>query len=127
MLRARIVAMLIFASVVVCFSWLATREESTSPLVLPSLEEQKEIFRYLVQRESLIRKRAEQKFPGDHWSQSDDFHNAETALVRQLAAQSKQSQQGIWFAIDRGIRQHWFAQYPREVSNPPCKPRPFYD
>lgn len=71
---------------------------------------------------------AARKFPGDHWSQDDDFHNVEQRVVRQAARQLGVQPSDLLRAIDENLHdQTAQGRSPRRASVVPCKPRPFYD
>lgn len=90
---------------------------------LPAAE-RREIAQALAAQEPVWRSRAEAYFPGDRWSQDDDFFNQEHRAVRGMAAARGTSPGEILRAIDEGLRT---APANRKVSAAPVKPRPFYD
>lgn len=74
---------------------------------------------------------AEESFPRDAWSQSDDFHGKERDLVRKLASERGVPLEDVLRAVDDDLHaaatQHRDAPDPRRARAVPCKPRPFYD
>jgi hypothetical protein len=86
-------------------------------------------------QESNWRTRSEQSFPGDDWSQRDDFHAQERDKVNELAAAQKLPVEQVLRAVDLDVRasaRHGGAAPgsdadPRGARAVPCKPRPFYD
>lgn len=79
----------------------------------------------LADRETGFRDRSRRHFPGDVWSQDDDFHNMEQRWVRGVAKQNDFSVGELFYAIDKDIRSKRVPN--RRSSASPCKPRPFYD
>jgi hypothetical protein len=74
-----------------------------------------------------MRARAADGFPGDIWSQDDDFHNAEQRLAGDLAARHGAGVADVLRAIDEGLRERWpVAGPPPRTTVPPCHPRPEY-
>jgi hypothetical protein len=79
-------------------------------------------------REPAWRDSAEEIFPADRWSQSDDFHAREARRIVELANERGVSVEDVLRAIDEDLR-----RVPYEVAAQrgaravPCKPRPFYD
>jgi hypothetical protein len=65
-------------------------------------------------------------FPGDLWSQDDDFHHKEMEWARGAARRLGVRLGDALKAIDRGLRAA-AAGTPLRATVPPCKPRPFYD
>ena len=100
----------------------------TAPVPPParalSAAERTEIARSLAAQEPTWRVRAEKLFPGDRWSQDDDFYNQEHRAVRSTAAVRGTSPGEVLRAIDEGLRA---APDHRKVTVAPVKPRPFYD
>lgn len=82
------------------------------------------IARSVAQREPGWERAAQRKFPGDRWSQDDDFHNQEQRAARRAASRYHIQLGSVLHAIDQQLRQ---APDSRKVHAVPCKPRPFYD
>ena len=78
----------------------------------------------LIEPEQQWRAAAKRRFPGDHWSQDDDFHRVEQSRVRRIAGRRKVTLTDVLRAIDEGLR---VRPQGRRVTASPCKPRPFYD
>jgi hypothetical protein len=78
----------------------------------------------LIESEQHWRASAKRRFPGDHWSQDDDFHRVEQSRARSIASRRKITLTDVLRAIDEGLRSH---PQGRRVTASPCKPRPFYD
>ena len=72
---------------------------------------------------------AQRAYPGDLWSQSDDFHGREKRWAQAVARRLKIRVDDVLGAIDEGLRSQTGdtsgGRRRRGVS--PCKPRPFYD
>ena len=72
-----------------------------------------------------FRRHALERFPGDTWSQGDDFSNQERSFVWREARAREVRVGSVLEAIDRDVRAH-----PGEGGErgrvPPCMPRPYY-
>lgn len=76
--------------------------------------------------EAGFRRDALETFPGDPWSQGDQFAAQERTLVERLSGDEKLRPGVIFDAIDRDIKRG--GPGARERGRvPPCMPRPFYD
>jgi hypothetical protein len=75
--------------------------------------------------EPMMRRNARRNFPGDHWSQDDDFHNQERVLAGALASRYGLDPSEVFAIIDADLRRQRDPH--RESGAAPCKPRPFYD
>ena len=90
--------------------------------MLPSL------FAEIDRQEPEMRAAAAHAFPGDAWSQDDDFHEREQKKARELAASRGVRLADVLLAIDEGIRASW-PPAPTVRPNPavpPCRPRLSY-
>lgn len=65
-------------------------------------------------------------FPGDRWSQDDDFGNSERRWVSHAAQQRGVPPTDVFRAIDENLRTEPVLP-PRKATASPSKPRPFYD
>jgi hypothetical protein len=87
----------------------------------------RELYAAVAGAEPRFRARAADGFPGDLWSQDDDFHNAEQRLASELAARHGVRVADVLRAIDDGMRARWpAAAPPPQATVPPCHPRPDY-
>ena len=86
--------------------------------------ERKHIALDLLEPEARWRRSCERRFPGDQWSQDDDFHRLEQSRVRAIAGRLHVRLTDVLRAIDEGLREH---PEGHRVTASPCKPRPFYD
>ncbi len=83
-------------------------------------------IRAWLQREAGERAGNRAHFPGDHWSQDDDFHNSEAAWMREVSGRNHVPLEQVILALDQVLHR----RYPnpdRQTYARPCKPRPFYD
>jgi hypothetical protein len=86
-------------------------------------------------REVAWRAKSVGAFPGDHWSQDDDFHSTESAFVRREARRLGVRLSGLLLAIDAGLHAAAVTASSapttsgasRQAAVVPCKPRPVYD
>ncbi len=112
---------------VLCALWVVFRAATAPPPRAPrplSAAERREVAQSLAAQEAYWQERAERHFPGDRWSQDDDFYNLEHHSVRALAASRGTSPGDVLLGIDEWLRA---APAGRKVTASPCKPRPFYD
>jgi hypothetical protein len=83
------------------------------------------IAQRLAEAEPAARARSRLSFPGDRWSQDDDFHNHERRLVHHLAARHGLDRAAVLAILDADLRS---GRVPGRLSGAaPCKPRPFYE
>ena len=101
----------------------ATAPAPPAPRVL-SPAERRELAASLARQEPYWQDYSERHFPGDRWSQDDDFFNLEQQAVRSLAQSRGTSPATVLLGIDELLRA---APSGRKVTASPCKPRPFYD
>lgn len=91
-------------------------------------EAQREAFSVMVSAEPSMRHQAETNFPGDPWSQDDDFHALEVQKVISHANLRGLSTADVLRALDDGLREGW--PRPDNISMkatvPPCRPRAIY-
>jgi hypothetical protein len=115
-------ALVFIGCVVVAFVRAAS---SSAPRSVRRLEpaERAGIAARLASQEQYWRSRAEREFPGDRWSQDDDFHNLEHMAARREALMTGAGVGDVLLSIDEGLRAR---PEGRRVSPAPCKPRPFY-
>ena len=88
--------------------------------------ERRELGRTAAQKEPSWRASAQKTFPGDDWSQDDDFQKKERDWVGDRSAALGVSPAQIFRAIDEDLHAH-SPTPPRKANASPCKPRPFYD
>lgn len=100
------------------------RPPAAAPKVLTLLH-QRQLYREFAAAEPSMRAAAAANFPGDAWSQDDDFHNREQALLRHVALREKVSVTELLMWLDRGMRERW--PLPEGVvvrpTAAPCRPR----
>lgn len=87
------------------------------------------VARAVRQAEPAFRRRALERFPGDPWSQGDDFAAQERALVERLAAREGMRVGAVLKSIDEDVkrRQGPTSGWLDRGQVAPCMPRPFYD
>ena len=76
-----------------------------------------------------FRRDALKRFPGEPWSQGDQFGAQERDLVDQIAAREQMRPSAVFEAIDQDIKSHAYdgALLRDRARVAPCMPRPFYD
>jgi len=79
--------------------------------------------------EPRFRREALSRFPGDPWSQGDQFGAQERDLVHRLAKREHMRPGAVFDAIDRDIKSHAYdGPLLRDRGRvAPCMPRAFYD
>jgi hypothetical protein len=78
---------------------------SAAPPLQPlSPETATQIADQLASQEPAMRLRNRQRFPGDRWSQDDDFHASEAGWARQQAGLYRTSLQEIFKAVDAHLK-----------------------
>ena len=86
----------------------------------------REAYRDIANRERQARREAAVKFPGDPWSQDDDFHERENEAVRSFAGSHELRLSDVVRAVDDGMREKWPASFQPNPKVPPCRPRLSY-
>jgi hypothetical protein len=86
--------------------------------------ERTEVGTILAAHEPAWHQKAATDFPGDPWSQEDDFARSEYNQARNEAAQRAAHVGDALRAADESLRAQSTG---RRVGVSPCKPRPFYD
>jgi hypothetical protein len=86
----------------------------------------RDAYRDVTNRERQTRREAAVKFPGDPWSQDDDFHERENEFVRNFAGSHDLRLSDVVRSVDDGIREHWQASIQPNPKVPPCRPRLSY-
>jgi hypothetical protein len=100
---------------------------SDTPRIQPmTLEIAHQAYRDVTSRERKMRREAAVKFPGDLWSQDDDFHERENETVRSFAGSHEVSIASVVQAVDDGMREHWPTTGTPQGTVPPCRPRLSY-
>jgi len=86
----------------------------------------RDAYRDVTQRERQARREAAVKFPGDPWSQDDDFHERENEAVRAFAGSHELRLSDVVRAVDDGMRERWPTSGQPNPKVPPCRPRLSY-
>jgi len=84
------------------------------------------VYRDLASRERGMRREAAVAFPGDLWSQDDDFHRRENDTARDFASHKEVRLDDVVRAVDDGMKQRWPAPSRPVATVPPCRPRLSY-
>lgn len=84
------------------------------------------VGRAAAREEPVWREKARKSFPGDLWSQDDDFGASERSWINREAARRRVPVVDVLQAIDEDLRAHP-PQPPRSSTAAPSRPRPFYD
>jgi len=102
-----------------------TAQPPSSPLQVSSEERTGLGLRYAAE-EPRRRQDSVQHFPGDRWSQDDDFHASERGSILESTQTTHHAPLDYYRAIDEELRASPVLP-PRKATASPCKPRPFYD
>ncbi|MCP3065487.1 hypothetical protein LXT21_42660 [Myxococcus sp. K38C18041901] len=105
----------------------AVTSEVKAPSRRLSSEEREVLGRMAAEAEPHWRRRSMHSFPGDHWSQDDDFGASERGWVMTEARRRDVPVTDVFDAIDTELRASSPVTTPRKATASPCKPRPFYD
>ncbi|RKH21148.1 hypothetical protein D7X74_01805 [Corallococcus sp. CA047B] len=89
--------------------------------------ERVQVGRAAAAEEPMWRAQSLHNFPGDHWSQDDDFSAAERSWVMGEAQRRDVPVEEVFRAIDEELHSSSPVQPPRKATAAPCKPRAFYD
>jgi hypothetical protein len=91
----------------------------------PPAEVEQEAFEQIASQESELRIAAAKAFPGDLWSQDDDFHHAERGRARWYSDRRGVSLAHVLRAIDDGLHGRWPKPPGARVvpGIQPCRPR----
>jgi len=99
--------------------------QAADPGVAPSEEAQREAFDQIANQESELRVHAAKEFPGDPWSQDDEFHHGEAGRARWYSDRRGVSLAHVLRALDDGLHGRWpKPRGARLVTGvQPCRPR----
>lgn len=105
----------------------ATVQRPAPPARRLSAEERAEVGRAAAREEPGWRQRSRQSFPGDFWSQDDDFGASERQWALDESRRRGVPVVDVLRAIDEELHAASPVLPPRKATASPCKPRPFYD
>jgi hypothetical protein len=123
---AQLPAWLLLATLIVIALVRAVRAGAAQPQRALSVPERQALGAAAAAQEPTWRLASRRNFPGDMWSQDDDFHSMERAWVNAEAQQRGVSPREVFRAIDEDLHAHPPSP-PRKATASPCKPRSFYD
>ena len=83
-------------------------------------------YRDVTSRERQMRRDAAVKFPGDLWSQDDDFHQREADEMRSFSSGREVRLSDVLRAVDDGMHERWLSPVTPIATVPPCRPRLSY-
>jgi hypothetical protein len=120
----KIVVAVVFSLVIV----RAATARPPAPARVKPLDEKtaRETYRDVSSRERQMRRDAAVKFPGDPWSQDDDFHERENEAVRDFAGSHELRLSDVVRSVDDGMRERWPTSMQPNPKVPPCRPRLSY-
>ncbi|MBX3234246.1 MAG: hypothetical protein KIT84_04115 [Labilithrix sp.] len=130
-LRFSIPAVLVVAACAIAVGVRAGTARSPEPRRGATNRERASMAASVAGSESAWLTEVTQNFPGDHWSQRDDFHGREYRHLIELADQHRVRLEDVIRAVDDDLHESATtspdAPDPRAARAVPCKPRPFYD
>ncbi len=132
LLPRRLALLVSLATGLLCCAFAAVvAARSPAPVEPPPLPEsmREEAFRYVAQFEAEMRDGTKNSYPGDAWSQDDQFYAGINFRVGEFAAQKNVSRSDVWRALDEGVRERWTVPDggpPLKATIVPCRPRPIY-
>jgi hypothetical protein len=100
------------------------RQPEDTPPITPPLA--RAAYADITGREPQMRAEAARTFPGDLWSQDDDFHDHEQDAVRDYATKHRVPIADVLGAIDDGMRARWPTPAQPSPRVAPCRPRLTY-
>jgi hypothetical protein len=115
-------------AVVASLAMLRAATAPTPPAPTKPIDEKmaREAYRDVTNRERQTRREAAVKFPGDPWSQDDDFHEKENEAVRNFSSAHELRLSDVVRAVDDGMRERWPTPIQPNPKVPPCRPRLSY-
>jgi hypothetical protein len=122
--RRALVALVVLTGAILVVLVGASRARPGTVTRRLSDEEREKIGNALAALEPSWAERAAEAFPGDVWSQEDDFARIEHEQAQAQARKYGASMGDVLRAIDESLR---IRSAGRRVGVSPCKPRPFYD
>jgi len=118
-----------FAFGIVAIAMIRAATAPTPPeAARASVATRRAAFADMANDEGSERTEAAHAFPGDLWSQDDDFHGKEQKRARTVASKRGMPLGDVLSAVDEGVRQKW-PPLPRVSLKPgvvPCRPRLSY-
>jgi hypothetical protein len=84
---------------------------------------QRDAFRVIANDEPASRGKSAHSFPGDLWSQDDDYHGQEAKKMRSFAGERQIRLDDVIRAVDDGMKQGWAPRALMKPGVPPCRPR----
>jgi hypothetical protein len=110
---------------------LAVRHPAPKPARSATGSERAEAAALVATKESEWNDDVARSFPGDRWSQRDDFHGRELGRVIEIARAKGIRVDDVLRAVDDDLHRmpvrSFDAPDPRNARAVPCKPRPVYD
>jgi hypothetical protein len=83
----------------------------------------RDAFRSVAYDEPPSRGKSAHQFPGDLWSQDDDYHAQEAKKMRAFAGERQIRLDDVVRAVDEGMKQGWIPRGLTKPGVPPCRPR----
>jgi hypothetical protein len=118
------VPLLVFGAAVVCVCAVPVR----APDGDGDAAARRRVARAVRDAEPGFRRNALEMFPGDPWSQGDQFAAQERTLVEKLSKDERMRPGAIFDVIDRDVKRGHPTSFARARGRAaPCMPRPFYD
>jgi hypothetical protein len=124
-LRDRVAKVLLLLACALAIGRVATaKPPADGQPITPDLA--RRAYRTITSRERGMRRDSAVSFPGDVWSQDDDFHSSEDKELRTFAASNDTRVVDILRALDDGMKEGWPTAGTPSPKVPPCRPRLSY-
>jgi hypothetical protein len=108
-----------------CIVAIATAARAKAPAPAAQADERvrKDAFRVVAYDEPPTRGKSTHAFPGDAWSQDDDYHAQEAKKIRSFAGEHEVRLDDVVRAVDEGMKEGWPPRGLMKTGVPPCRPR----
>jgi hypothetical protein len=106
----------------------AAGAKATPPARVATAADRADLALNITVNEAQWRTGAEEAFPEDNWSQSDDFHGREAGRIREIARERGFAYEDVLRGVDEDLHRGGTKVGERRGARAvQCKPRPFYD
>jgi hypothetical protein len=121
--RSDLVGFAILGAVILVALGVTLRSQVRSPAAEADERTRRDAFLQIAYDEPPSRGRAAHSFPGDLWSQDDDYHAQEAKKMRAYAGEHQVRLDDVIRAVDEGMKQGWVPRGLTKAGVPPCRPR----
>jgi hypothetical protein len=121
--RSDLIGWCAFAATSLVAVFVALHAEAPKPAGNADERMMHDAFLAIASDEPAARGKSAHEFPGDLWSQDDDYHSQEAKKMRSYAGERQVRLDDIVRAVDDGMRQGWSPRGLMKPGVPPCRPR----